>query len=102
MKPENKGQTIGEKYSMKRLLQLPASKLLPPGPGFPPPASRFLPPGLGPASGSWVPASGYQVHVLGSGSPPLGLGPRPQVWVPAPGSGSGLRLPGRVIYPSLG
>ncbi|KAF3497710.1 hypothetical protein DY000_02053556 [Brassica cretica] len=54
---KNKGQTVGEKYFMKRLLQLPASR-------FRVPASRFrgptlgsgsLPPGLGPASGFRLP-----------------------------------------------
>ncbi|KAF3578836.1 hypothetical protein DY000_02032112 [Brassica cretica] len=49
---KNKGQTVGKKYFMKRLLQLPASKSLPPSSGFLPPASRSLPLGLGPASGS--------------------------------------------------
>ena len=32
---------VGETYSMKKLLQLPASRFLPPGSGY-------LPPGLGP------------------------------------------------------
>ncbi|WZZ44804.1 hypothetical protein YC2023_041063 [Brassica napus] len=38
---------VGEKYFMKRLLQLPASRILPPGSGF-------LPPGLGPCPRVWV------------------------------------------------
>ena len=40
--------SVGEKYSMKRLLQLPGSGFLPPGSGFLPPGSGSLPPGLGP------------------------------------------------------
>ncbi|WZZ27107.1 hypothetical protein YC2023_010508 [Brassica napus] len=59
--PENNGQTVGEKYSMKRLLQLPSSRSLPPGSGFLPLGPGSLPPGLGPASGH--------------GSLPLGMGP---------------------------
>ncbi|KAF3604899.1 hypothetical protein DY000_02049304 [Brassica cretica] len=51
MKQGNKGQTVGEKYSMKRLLQLPSSRSLPPGSGFLPLGLGSLPPGLGPASG---------------------------------------------------
>ncbi|KAF3541190.1 hypothetical protein F2Q69_00023315 [Brassica cretica] len=39
---------------MKRLIQLSASRFLPPGPGFLPPASRSLPPGLGPRPRVWV------------------------------------------------
>ena len=42
---------VGEKYSMKRLLQLPSSRSLPPGSGFLPLGPGSLPPGLGPASG---------------------------------------------------
>ncbi|KAF2620950.1 hypothetical protein F2Q68_00039274 [Brassica cretica] len=41
-------------------------------------------------------ASGFQVPASRSRVPPSGF------QVPAPGSGSGLRLPGRVIYPALG
>ena len=39
---------------MKKLLQLSASRFLPPGPGFLPPASRSLAPGLGPRPRVWV------------------------------------------------
>ena len=46
---------VGEKYSMKRLLKLLASRFLPPGSGFLPPASRSLHLGLGAASGFWLP-----------------------------------------------
>ncbi|KAF3531999.1 hypothetical protein DY000_02040777 [Brassica cretica] len=55
-------KAVGKKYSMKRLLQLPSSRFLPPGSGFLP---------------------------LGSGSLPLGLGPCPQVWVLHPVTGPG-------------
>ena len=58
---------VGIKYSMKRLLQFPASRFLPP-------SSGFLPPGLGTCPQVWVPAPR-------SGSLPPGLGPYPRVWV---------------------
>ncbi|WZZ35187.1 hypothetical protein YC2023_018588 [Brassica napus] len=57
MKPENKGQTVGEKYSMKRLLQLPASRFLPPSSGFLP--RVWIP---SPGSGSLPPPSSFQAE----------------------------------------
>ena len=46
---------VKEKYSMKRLLQIPASRFLPPGSGFLPQGYGFLPPGLDPASSFRLP-----------------------------------------------
>ena len=41
-------RSVGEKYSMKRLLQLPSSRSLPPGSGFLPLGPESMPPGIGP------------------------------------------------------
>ncbi|KAF2586057.1 hypothetical protein F2Q70_00036162 [Brassica cretica] len=75
-------KAVGKKYSMKRLLQLPSSRSLPPGFGFLPLGPGSLPPGLGPCPQVWVPAPR-------SGSLPPGLGPCPQVWVLHPVTGPG-------------
>ena len=49
---------VGEKYPMKRLFHLPASRSLFPGSGSLPLGPGSLPPGRGPAFGSRVPVSG--------------------------------------------
>ncbi|WZZ70113.1 hypothetical protein YC2023_081483 [Brassica napus] len=54
MKPENKGQTVGEKYSMKRLLQLLSSRSLLPRVRVPAFGHGSLPPSLGPSSVFWA------------------------------------------------
>ncbi|KAF2550490.1 hypothetical protein F2Q68_00034501 [Brassica cretica] len=62
---KNKGQTVGEKYSMKKLLQLPSSKSLPPGSAFLPLGPGSLPLGLGPASGHGSLPPGNQLRQEG-------------------------------------
>ncbi|KAL0836386.1 hypothetical protein Bca101_088275 [Brassica carinata] len=62
---------------MKRLLQLPASRFLPPGSGFLPPGSGSLPLGLGAASSFRLPGRGesHNLHIS-EGSTPKPSGSR--------------------------
>ncbi|KAF3584243.1 hypothetical protein F2Q69_00028773 [Brassica cretica] len=48
---------------MKRLLQIPASRFLPPGSGFLPQGYGFLPPGLDPASSFRLPGRGSKASI---------------------------------------
>ncbi|WZZ34589.1 hypothetical protein YC2023_017990 [Brassica napus] len=55
---DKEGQTVGEKYSMKRLLQRPASRFR-----VPAPRSGSMPPVLGPASSVWLPGRVKLFHI---------------------------------------